>query len=161
MQCTGNSGCFRKESEQPALRPTLLRQMDMGSLTCAHILDACRTHDGGSGTTNTSAQELTRRDRQKCRSLCPARGSEPRVFGFEFRLSNHWRLCPWQDGAVYIICCVRAVEDPVPKDVERHWDVNLILFIVEDGSLKSLQNNATLILRMLDNGYLPIAASPQ
>ena len=38
-----------------AVRPTLLRQMDMGSLTC---LGACPKHEGGSGT-NKSAQELT------------------------------------------------------------------------------------------------------
>ena len=45
----------------PAVRPTLLRQMDRGSLTCAQILGACHTHEVGSGT-KKSAQELTRRD---------------------------------------------------------------------------------------------------
>ena len=43
---------------------------------------ARRTHEGegggGSGTTNKSAQELTRRDRKKtCPSPCPTRGSTP------------------------------------------------------------------------------------
>ena len=28
----------------PAVRPTILRQMDMGSVTCAHIYGACRAH---------------------------------------------------------------------------------------------------------------------
>ena len=45
-----------------AARPTLIRQMDMGSLTCAQMC-VCHTHEGGSGT-NMYAQELTRRDRK-------------------------------------------------------------------------------------------------
>ena len=46
----------------PAVRCTLSQQVDMGSLTCAHIwVRAVYTHEGGSDT-NTSAQELTRRD---------------------------------------------------------------------------------------------------
>ena len=68
-QCTGNSCCFSpgKASSHstalssfffflpcvqcfrvfipPAVRPTLLRQMDIWYLTCAHIFGACRTHD--------------------------------------------------------------------------------------------------------------------
>ena len=45
-------------------------------------------HEGGSGT-NMSAQELTRRDRKT--ALHPARQEiKPRVFGFEFRRTNHW-----------------------------------------------------------------------
>ena len=45
-----------------AVRPTLLRQMDMESVTCAHMLvravrthvGACRTHEGGGGQAQTS-----------------------------------------------------------------------------------------------------------
>ena len=40
-------------------------------------LDACRTHE-------ESAQRLTRRDRK-----LPHQGIKPRVFGFEFRHTNH------------------------------------------------------------------------
>ena len=47
------------QSKTPAVRPTPLRQMDMGSLTCTQ----CCTHKGGWGT-KKSAQELTRRDRK-------------------------------------------------------------------------------------------------
>ena len=40
--------CFRV-SIPPAARPTLLRQMDMGSLTCVHIwVRVVYTYDGGS-----------------------------------------------------------------------------------------------------------------
>ena len=70
---------FFRVSIPPAVSPTLLRQMDVGSLTCAQ--SASRTHEGGGGGgsgsgTNKSAQELTRRDR-KTLSSCPARGSNP------------------------------------------------------------------------------------
>ena len=56
--------CFRV-----FVRTTLLRQMNMGSLTCAQkIVGVCRTHEGGGGGmegsgTSKSAQELTQRDR--------------------------------------------------------------------------------------------------
>ena len=56
-----------------AVRPTLLRQMDMGSLTCAYRW--VRTVRG-SGT-NKSAHELTQRDRNNYFSPCPATGSNP------------------------------------------------------------------------------------
>ena len=45
------------------VRPTLLRQMDLGYLMLHTKLGACHTHEVGSGT-NKSAQELTRRDRK-------------------------------------------------------------------------------------------------
>ena len=61
----------------PAVRPTLLQQMDVGSLTYAqtwmrviHTKIGCVCVCGGGGVgggvsaTNKSAQELTRRDRQ-------------------------------------------------------------------------------------------------
>ena len=44
------------------VRPTLLRQLDMGFLTCKD-LSACHTHVRGSGTSK-SEQEMTRRDRK-------------------------------------------------------------------------------------------------
>ena len=60
--------CFRVFTP-PAVRPSPLRQIDMGSLTCAqtwvralHIY--IYTRKGGQGT-NKSAQELARRDRKK------------------------------------------------------------------------------------------------
>ena len=66
-----------------AVRPTLLRQMVMGSLTCTYIwLRAVHTMGGGgeggggggAGTNDyKSAKELTRRDRKNC----SARGSNP------------------------------------------------------------------------------------
>ena len=63
----------------PAVRPPLLRQMDIGSLTCAQIsVLAVHTNGGGSGT-NKSAQELSRRDRKNCRSPWPARESNPGI----------------------------------------------------------------------------------
>ena len=97
-QCMGSSGCYPRGKRAAIVRryPHVfpcrytmfscfhatgceaysLRQMDMGSLTCAQIFRACRTHEGGSGT-NKSAQELTRGDRKTCPSPCPTRGSNP------------------------------------------------------------------------------------
>ena len=106
MQCMGNSGCFPRRkraavvrrypaspsscpppppspvcsifrvSISSAVRPTLLRQMDMGSFSCAqmwvHAVYTRRVSD-----TKKSAQEVTRRDIHiACRPL-PARGSNP------------------------------------------------------------------------------------
>ena len=45
-------------------------------------LDACRTHEGGSGT-DKSAQELTLRDNKNLLIALPRQVIEPRVFGFE------------------------------------------------------------------------------
>ena len=78
----------------PAVRPTVIRQMDMGSLTCAHMwVRAVYTRKGGGSGTKKSAQELTRRDR-KTVPQNPRQRIEPRVFGFEFRLSNYWATSP-------------------------------------------------------------------
>ena len=54
----------------PVARPTLLRQIHMGSLTCVHScgLLPYGGHKGGSGT-NKSAQELARRDRKTVLTL--------------------------------------------------------------------------------------------
>ena len=57
--------CFRV-SMPPALRSTLLRQMDIGVFKVCTNMDACRTHEGGGGggagggggsDTNKSAQD--------------------------------------------------------------------------------------------------------
>ena len=81
--------CFRV-SITPAVRPTrtLLRhRVHYGIFKVRTSVGACRTHEEGSGT-NTSAQELTRRDRISSCTL-PRQGFQPRVIGLEFRLSNH------------------------------------------------------------------------
>ena len=111
VQCMGNSGCFPwAESEQPypdpppppppcvqcfrvsippAVRPTLLRQMDMGSLTCAQIWVRA-VHTKG-GQAQTSLRKSWLGGTQKNLFL---RGIELRVFGFEFQLSNHPATSP-------------------------------------------------------------------
>ena len=128
MQCTGNSGYFPQGKRaatvlrhHPAFLPPcahcscfqsigyeaysflsffFLRQMDMGSLTCAQIwVSAVHTKRGGGGEGIRHNQVCTRvvdPDRQKKLpyvSPCPARGSNPKVFGVEFRLSTHWATC--------------------------------------------------------------------
>ena len=91
----------------PAVSSTLLRQMDMGCLTCAQIwVCAVNTKGGGGGwgggelSTNKSAQELTRRDRKNCPPPCPARGLNPGCSDFnsdalttELRSSPVTRRC--------------------------------------------------------------------
>ena len=73
----------------PAVTPTLSRQMDMGSLTCAHTCCVPYTRSG-IGHKQVLAQELTRRDRKNVSDHAqPSQGIEPRVFGFELRCSNH------------------------------------------------------------------------
>ena len=62
--------------------------------TCAN-LGACCTHEdmgGGGGQAQTSLRKSWLRgiEKNNCPSPCPTRGSKPKVFGFEFRLSNHW-----------------------------------------------------------------------
>ena len=70
---------YFRVSIPPAVRPSLLRQMDVGSVTCAQIrVRAVHTMWGGQAQSNKSAKELTRRDRKKCSSSpCPARGWNP------------------------------------------------------------------------------------
>ena len=48
----------------PAVRPTLVRLVEMGSLTCAHIVRACRTHEEGSGTSKSAQPHVTLKDRK-------------------------------------------------------------------------------------------------
>ena len=103
MQCTGNSSCSQLRGKRAAIARhkypgcllllcamfscfhttgceayTLLRPMDMGSLTCAQIrARAVHTKEERSGT-KKSAQELIRADRKTiCHPPCPARGSNP------------------------------------------------------------------------------------
>ena len=89
----------------PAVRPTLVRQLDMGSLTCAqiwvlavHRIWVLAVHRRRGSGTNKPAQELIRdggrvggRGTEKHLFLTlPHRRIDARVFGFEFRPSNHW-----------------------------------------------------------------------
>ena len=77
---------------KPAVRPTLIRQIDTGSLTNV------RTQLGGRRTllergvvpAQTSLHKSWLGGTEKSVSLCPARGIGPSVFRFEFRRSNHW-----------------------------------------------------------------------
>ena len=86
------------------MRPTLLRQMNMGSLTSAHIWVRLVHTKWGSGK-NKSAQKLTLRDRKKPSLTLARQGIEPRVFGFEIRLSSHWATSP--DYEFIIVCLTR------------------------------------------------------
>ena len=85
-----------------AVRPTLLWQMDMGSVTCVHIW-VCAIHMKGRGV--RCKQVCTRVDsegQKDCLTL-PRQWLEPRIFRFEFRHTNHWAtspvflpLCSWR-----------------------------------------------------------------
>ena len=110
----GNSGCFPRGNRAAivwrypvvffpvysvfvfpyhrlCMRPTLLQQMDIGSVTCAQISWERAVHTKGCQT-QTSLHKTNRRDRKKCLTLPP--GVESRVFTLEFRLSNHWASSP-------------------------------------------------------------------
>ena len=67
----------------PAVRPTLLRQMDMGSLTCAHIWMPCRTHEGGDQAQTGLHKSWLGGINKKLPFTLPRQGIEPWVFGFE------------------------------------------------------------------------------
>ena len=93
--------CFRV-SIWPALRRTLLRLMDMGSLTCAqiwvrviHTNAKWREGGGGSGT-NKSAQELTRRDRK---TVCHPAPPGDRTQGLLIWIPTHYKH--WATSPVY------------------------------------------------------------
>ena len=96
MQCTGHSGCFPQGKRAAIVRrfpgapPTplpvckvlvfpyhrLLRQMDMGSLTCAQIrVRAVHTKGGQAQTSLRKGVDLE--GQKKCSSPCPTRGSNP------------------------------------------------------------------------------------
>ena len=70
--------CLHFHTTGCGVRPTLLRQIDVGSLTCAQLWVRAVHVKVGSGT-NKSAQELTRLRgvEKKCPSPCPTRGSNP------------------------------------------------------------------------------------
>ena len=71
-----------------AVRPTLLWQMDMGSLMCTNIWTHA-AHPKGVRRKQVCTQVDS--EGQKKPSLpLPHQGIKPRVFGFEFGLSNHW-----------------------------------------------------------------------
>ena len=73
----------------PAVRPNLVRQMDMGSLTCAQIwVRAVCTHEWGSGT-KKSAQNLTQRDRKTASYPAPP---EDRTQGLGIWIPTHLPL---------------------------------------------------------------------
>ena len=72
-------------STPPAVQPSLLRRMDVGSLTCAQMLVRVEHTKGV-----RHKQDCTRVDSEgqtNCRTL-PRQGIEPGVF--EFQRSNHW-----------------------------------------------------------------------
>ena len=73
-----------------AVRPTLLRQVDMGSLTCGTTLGAYRTHEGGSGTSAELGAGI-----EKLFLALPCQGIKPRVFRLEFQRSYHWATSPY------------------------------------------------------------------
>ena len=119
MQCMENLGCFPWQKQQtamvrfypafffffivssvqcfcvsilPVVRCTLLRQMDMGCLTCAQIW-VCAVHTKG-GQAQTSLHKGWHRRIEKQPLTLPREGIEPRVFGFEFWRSNSWGMFP-------------------------------------------------------------------
>ena len=72
-----------------AVRPNLLRQMDVGPLTCTHILDACRTQGGQCQPYTSVHKSLLRGKENLSPSLTlPRQGIEPRVFGLKDRHST-------------------------------------------------------------------------
>ena len=89
----------------PAVRPTLLTTDGYGIFNVRTNLAACRTHEGGSSA-NKSAQELTRREKNPTLTLTH-QGIESRVFGLEFRLTNHWATFPVSDNLSTAGCSSR------------------------------------------------------
>ena len=112
-QCRRNSGCFPpgKTSSQGTALPSFFflspcvqcfrvsippgceaysfRTDGYGTFNVRAKLGACRTHEGEPGT-KKSAKELTRKGGGAEKLFLSQEGIEPRVIGFEFRLSNHW-----------------------------------------------------------------------
>ena len=106
MQCTGNLGCFPWGNRAaivwrypalffpvcsvfcvsipPAVRPTLLRQMDMRSLTCAQIW-VHAVHMKGVRHKQVCTRVHSERQKKCSWRTLSRQGIEPRVFGFEFR----------------------------------------------------------------------------
>ena len=84
--------CFRV-SIPPAVRPTLLRQMDMGSLTCAQICLRA-VHMKGLVRHKQVCTRVDSEGQKKLFLALPHQGIEPRVFGFELKLYSHWAKSP-------------------------------------------------------------------
>ena len=68
----------------PAVRPNLLRQMDLGSLTCAQSWVRAVHTKGGQAQTSLHKSWLG--GTEKLSHTLPRQGIEPRVFGLEFGL---------------------------------------------------------------------------
>ena len=65
----------------PAVRPTLLRQMDRGSLTCAQIWVRAITHEAGSMYKQVCTR-VNSEGQKKMSLTLPSQGIEARVFEF-------------------------------------------------------------------------------
>ena len=76
----------------PAVRPTLLQQIDMGSLT-AHTF-GCAVHTKGVQA-QASLHTSWLGGIEKMPLTLPRQGIEPKVFGFEFWLATHWATSPF------------------------------------------------------------------
>ena len=74
------------DSIPPAVRPTLLQQMDMGSLTCAHILVRAIHTKGGQAQTSLHKSWLV--GIEKLFFTLPCQGVKLTVFRFEFWLTT-------------------------------------------------------------------------
>ena len=85
--------CVSIDSMPPAVRSTLLRQMDIGSLTCAHILGVCHTHVER-GQAQPRLHYCWLRWVEKLSITLLHQGIEPRVLiVFDLRHSiYHWAL---------------------------------------------------------------------
>ena len=59
-----------------------------GIFNVCTIVGACRTHEGP-GQTQTSLHKSSLGGTEQLYLALPRQGIEPRVFGFEFRVSNH------------------------------------------------------------------------
>ena len=114
MQCTGNTVCFRRgkrAGRQSAALPSffIILCFCVRTFSCFHTtvceaysfatdgywifnvrthLGACRTHEWRSGTSKSICTRVDSEGQKNCSSPCPCQGIEPRVFGFDFRLSN-------------------------------------------------------------------------
>ena len=92
MQCTGNLDCFHV-SIPLAVRSTLLRHMDMRSLTRAHKF-GCKQYPPRGVRHKQVCARADSSGQKKLSLTLPHQGIEPRVFRFEFQLSNHWATSP-------------------------------------------------------------------
>ena len=92
---------------QPAVMPTLLRQIDIGSLMCAHMW-GCAVHTKGGSGTNKSAQELTWRNRKAVPHPAPPRHRPQGLWIYIPVLYNHWDIFPVQTD----------MSDPTDSDTE-------------------------------------------